>query len=194
MSQPSSNQSRDSYAGDLAIQAGIIDPRIVPTNGGRGYLYVRVAGDKGSTATIGVFRKLDFGKTTNWEPLSNVIPPIKPVCVYAVPGTVSIGDFVYIAGSGIVDQAIANNVAKKYSIGVVIDIPVPGIGHVQVIGETPNIFSGLSVGMPVFLSDITLGGWTQTPVTGSGKWLQILGIAATDKSIHLQLEDPIRRA
>ena len=112
--------------------------------------------------------------------------------VYDCPIGVSVLDFVYVSGPNEVDKAIANDSVKKFAIGIVVEKLSTTVARVQTTGKITG-FSGLTENLPVFLSDSVLGGITQTPVTGSGKWLQILGMATDAADLSLQVNPPIGR-
>ena len=112
--------------------------------------------------------------------------------IYNCPAGVSVLDVVYISNPNEVDQAVANDNAKKFAIGIVTEKPSPTVARVLTVGKVLG-FSGLTAGTPVFLSDSVAGGLTQTPPSGSGKWLQILGMATDVNGLSLQVNPPIAR-
>jgi hypothetical protein len=105
---------------------------------------------------------------------------------------VAVGDAVYVSGPGAVDSAEANNIAKKFCIGFVSSKPNSTEAKILTTGLLIG-FSGLTPGLPIFLSDSVAGAITQTPITGSGKWIQILGVAADVDKILIQISPPIKR-
>ncbi len=113
--------------------------------------------------------------------------------IYNCPAGVAVLDVVYISNPSEVDQAIANNSAKKFAIGIVTEKPSSTVARVLTTGKIVG-FSGLTAGSPVFLSDSVLGGVTQVPPSGSGKWLQVLGMAADANALSLQVNPPTARS
>lgn len=112
--------------------------------------------------------------------------------IYNCPAGVSVLDVVYVSSPNEVDQAVANDPAKKFAIGIVTEKPSSTVARVLTVGKILG-FSGLTAGIPVFLSDSVAGGITQSPPSGSGKWLQILGMAADANALSLQVNPPIAR-
>lgn len=116
----------------------------------------------------------------------------KDLKTYNCPISLAVGDVVYSSAADEVDKAIANDIVKKHAIGIVFEKPADTVAIVVSIGKYSG-FTGLTQGDPVFLSDSVLGGVTQTPPSGSGKWLQIIGMAVDTDKIDLAFSPPIKR-
>jgi hypothetical protein len=100
------------------------------------------------------------------------------------------GDFVYIAADGSVNLAIAD-VGGFDAIGFVLDsVAAAAAATVYFEGRNTSL-SGLTVGSRYYLSDVTPGGVTLTPVDGAGKRHQFLGKAITATSISFEADDGI---
>jgi hypothetical protein len=55
-------------------------------------------------------------------------------------------------------------------------------------------FTGLTIGAPVFLDDVTPGGITQTPPTATGAIWQQIGVAISATEIRVEIGEAIERA
>jgi hypothetical protein len=110
--------------------------------------------------------------------------------IYSCPSTVEVNDFVYASNDDTVDKAQADALPKAHAIGVVIEKPSSTQARVQSFSRVGG-FSGLTAGQPVWLSEAVAGAITQTPPTGSGEWLQMVGMAVASDKVELSLQQPI---
>ena len=100
------------------------------------------------------------------------------------------GDFVAINAGGDVVRASAASGGKD-AVGFILDNASSG-NAVTVYMEGRNVdLTGLTPGARYYLSDVTPGGVTATPVSGTGKRHQFLGTAITSTSIAFEADDSI---
>lgn len=87
-------------------------------------------------------------------------------------------------------DAVANNTYNGLCIGVVINKPTATTCNVITIGLVEGLFSGLTIGKPVFVS--SSGGLTNTPPTINS--LQLMGYAVdtTVVFIHVNFNKTVR--
>ena len=111
---------------------------------------------------------------------------------FTSPASVSIGDWVYSSGNDTVDKADASDSAKYFAIGLVIEKPETTTATVQMTGVAEGVLSGLTAGLPLFLSE-TAGQETQTVVTTNGSAHQFLGMALNTTDALINIESPIER-
>lgn len=102
------------------------------------------------------------------------------------------GDFVYVLVGGTVMKADATTFAKR-AMGYVIS-SVLNAGNATVYFDDSNSsLSGLTPGSTYYLS-ATSGVATLTAPTTSGQFVQVLGIATSATSLHVNIKEPIQRA
>lgn len=103
---------------------------------------------------------------------------------------ISTGAFVYINSTGEVANASAA-VSGTPAIGFVLETFTTGQpATVYFEGQNTGL-TGLTVGARYYLSDATAGGVTTTPVSGTGKKHQFLGVAVTSTTISTEISDHI---
>lgn len=102
---------------------------------------------------------------------------------YLAGGTVNMGDAVYLASDGDVEQADANTAASVEAIGVVVagsdagETAFEAGDAVTVVTYGPvGGFSSLNEGVKQYVSE-TAGAVTETAPTGSGTWTKTFGYA-----------------
>lgn len=101
------------------------------------------------------------------------------------------GDFVAITSAGAVRASAAAGGSQAQAIGFVVSSFASGAtATVYYDGINPGV-TGLTVGSRYYLSDITPGGLTATPVSGTGKLHQYLGTANTTTSLAFKADDGI---
>jgi hypothetical protein len=112
---------------------------------------------------------------------------------FTYAGGISVGDAVYINGSGFVVRASASAEATARTVGFVtaVDLPAVGQAKIQVAGES-SIFSGLTAGKRYILSK-TAGAILEEDDIGNaaypdsnGEVLQIVGIATSSSDLLIQ--------
>lgn len=123
-------------------------------------------------------------------------PSLLPVGIGAdvaiVPAgeALSAGDFVYIAADGTANRAVAD-VGGFDAIGFTLDSVTAGADTTVYFEGRNTSLTGLMVGARYYLSDVTPGGLTSTPVIGAGKRHQFLGKAITAESLSFEADDGI---
>lgn len=100
------------------------------------------------------------------------------------------GDFVYINASGEVAKSSATSGGYDAD-GFVLSSFLSGAAALVYFEGRNTALSGLTVGARYYLSDSTPGGFTDTPVTGTGKRHQYLGKAITATSLAFEADDSI---
>jgi hypothetical protein len=105
------------------------------------------------------------------------------------PATVSIGDVVYISGSGAVDKAFAAPpTPTPDAIGFVTKKPTATTCRVENNGLSPSIYVGLVPGSTYYLSDVTPGAITLVPPSASGSTVQEVGTAASPTQLIFNID------
>jgi hypothetical protein len=104
----------------------------------------------------------------------------------------SAGDFVYITAGGTVMKADATTFAKRAMGYVLVSVANAGTATVF-FDESNSSLSGLTPGSNYFLS-ATAGVATLTAPTTSGQYVQLLGIATSATSLHVNIAESILRA
>lgn len=98
-------------------------------------------------------------------------------------GALSAGDLAYIVPStGLIARASAA-VAGNPAVGFVLVASLTGAPATIFFSGRNTAVTGLTVGSRYYLSDTTPGSITATPVVGSGKLHQFVGVAATATSL-----------
>jgi hypothetical protein len=105
----------------------------------------------------------------------------------------SAGAFVYVRSDGQIANASAA-AGGNAAIGFVLSAVTSGAAALVYFEGRNTALSGLTPGARVYLSDTTAGGFTTTPVTGTGKLHQFLGRAVTATSLAFEHDDHIVRA
>lgn len=104
---------------------------------------------------------------------------------FTAGGTVNVGDVVYIASDGDVEQADANLAASAEGAGIVVAGPnsataIAAGDPVSVVMMGPvGGFSGLADGSPYFVS-ATAGKLADAAPSGAGSWTHGMGRAESD--------------
>lgn len=116
-------------------------------------------------------------------------PSLMPVGIVAdtqtanASGALSAGDLAYIVPTtGLIARATAA-AAGNPAVGFVLAASLTGAPATIFFSGRNTGVSGLTPGTRYYLSDATPGGVTATPVTGSGKLHQFVGVAATATSL-----------
>jgi len=110
----------------------------------------------------------------------------------------SVGDFVCIAddppnGHDLVGKADPANFAKMPAVGVIISKSSPTRCLVQWLGETPNIFTGLSSGEVYFVGvDAKIAEAPPVPTTVP-LFAQFMGVATAPTRLYLRPNDHMVR-
>jgi hypothetical protein len=110
----------------------------------------------------------------------------------------SVGDFVCIAddppnGLDVVAKADPSDFAKMPAVGVIISKSSPTHCLVQWLGETPNIFTGLSSGEVYFVGeDARIAEAPPTPTTVP-LFSQFMGVATAPTRLYLRPNDHMVR-
>lgn len=99
------------------------------------------------------------------------------------PVGVSVGSIVYVSGANTVDKALAKK-ANPDAIGIVIRKPTTTTCLVISHGKA-GVFSGLTPGGVYYLSADTAGEVTDTPPSGVGDKVQLLGIAINSTDLYM---------
>jgi len=108
-------------------------------------------------------------------------------------GAVAVRDAVYVDGSGKVQKANAAAIGTMPAIGFALEVlALDSSGKVQIDGIVSG-FTGLTPGAPVFVDATTPGAVTQTPPTGVGKVVQIIGHAFSATEVEIERQQPIKR-
>lgn len=98
-------------------------------------------------------------------------------------GALSAGDLAYVVvTTGLIARATAA-AAGNPAVGFVLAASLTGAPATIYFSGRNTAVSGLTPGTRYYLSDATPGGVTATPVTGSGKLHQFVGVAATATSL-----------
>lgn len=115
--------------------------------------------------------------------------PIGASGTYDCETTVEVGDVVYFTSSGRVDRALALT-SQPDAIGIAISKPNPGVAEVLSSGSA-KVFSGLIPGQTYFLSDTEPGKMTLTPPTVYGTKVQVVGVAASDTELYIDVDGTV---
>lgn len=102
---------------------------------------------------------------------------------FSCDASVYIGAWVYLDVSGVAQNAIATSVSASNVIGVVEQKPNSTACLVRVLGVTRELFTGLTINLPYFLSSTVAGDMTTSIPTGSGEVVLRLGTPTTDKKL-----------
>lgn len=93
-------------------------------------------------------------------------------------GAISAGDLCYVDSGGLIARA-TGAVSGHPAIGFSLTAVTTGNPATIYFSGSNTAVSGLTQGSRYYLSDTTAGGIVSTPVTGSGKLHQYVGIALT---------------
>jgi hypothetical protein len=111
--------------------------------------------------------------------------PASAVASFDCPGTVAVGDVVYLSAADTVDKASATDDTKP-AIGVVVSKPTATTAVVR-WGGTASVFAGLTPGATYYLSTVA-GTITDTAPSGSGNIVQRLGFAKNATTLFIQID------
>lgn len=143
------------------------------------------AGDAGSIVALGSNGKLD--------------PSVMPVGIGADTSTVTASenlaagalvDIFNASGTANVRNADASTTGKEAD-GFVLSAVTSGQPALVYFEGRITGLSGLTPGARYYLSDSSPGGITDTPVSGTGKVHQFIGVAIDDTSIAFEADDAI---
>jgi len=142
------------------------------------------AGDAGEFVVLGAGGKLD----------ATVLPNgIGADAITAVAGeALAAGDFVYVLANGTVMKADATTFAKR-AMGYVLSSVLNAGTATVFFDESNSALSGLTAGSNYFLS-ATAGVATLIAPTITGQFAQVLGIATSTTSLHVNIKEPILRS
>jgi len=113
--------------------------------------------------------------------------------ITAVAGeALAAGDFVYVLAGGTVMKADATAYAKR-AMGYVLTSVLNAGTATVFFDESNSALSGLTPGGNYFLS-ATPGVATLTAPTTTGQFAQVLGIATSATSLHVNIKEPIQRS
>lgn len=107
---------------------------------------------------------------------------VPDVFVSTASGALSAGDLVYVTSGGLIARASAA-AAGNAAIGFVLAASLTGAAATAYFSGRDTAVSGLTVGSRYYLSDSAAGQVTITPVTGSAKLHQFVGVAITTTSL-----------
>lgn len=120
--------------------------------------------------------------TGRWDQSLMPVGVVPDVYVSTASGALSAGDLVYETAGGLIARASAA-AAGNPAIGFVLAASAPAAAATMFFSGRDTAVSGLTVGSRYYLSDSTPGGLTLTPVTGSTKLHQFVGVAITTTSL-----------
>lgn len=120
--------------------------------------------------------------TGRWDQSLMPVGVVPDVYVSTASGALSAGDLVYPTAGGLIARASAA-AAGNSSLGFVLAASAPAAAATMFFSGRNTAVSGLTVGSRYYLSDSTPGGITLTPVSGSGKLHQFVGVAITTTSL-----------
>lgn len=107
---------------------------------------------------------------------------VPDVFVSTASGALSAGDLVYVTSGGLIARASAA-AAGNPAIGFVLAASAPAAAATAYFSGRDTAMTSLTVGSRYYLSDSAAGGVTATPVTGSSKLHQFVGVAITTTSL-----------
>lgn len=111
-----------------------------------------------------------------------------PLGTYTVPGTVAVGDTVYVTGASTADKASnAAFATAGGAVGIVVQKPTGTTAVVALAGEVSTL-SGLTAGLTYFLG--TAGAVTATPPTSAGQVVRRIGVAKSATTLSLDIGEP----
>ena len=151
----------------LGLQNAIVEPSAAPSGGGVFYASSGNAYWMDSTGTKSQLNVSTFQASCT--------------------ASESIGDLVYLSGSGAVTKADATTVATAPAIGIIVNKPSATVCDVRVGTAIISGFSGLVAGQKQFLST-TAGGMTSTAPSTLGNVVQEIGRAITATQILMQID------
>lgn len=110
----------------------------------------------------------------------------------------SVGDFVCISdnppnGHDMVGRADPANFTKMPAVGVIISKSIPTMCLVQWLGETPNIFTGLSSGEVYFVGEDARVAEVPPVPTTVPLFTQFMGVATAPTRLYLRPNDHMVR-
>lgn len=105
-------------------------------------------------------------------------------------GALSAGDAVYVTSGGLIARASAAAAGNGADGFVLVASLAAAAATIYFEGRNTGV-TGLTVGSRYYLSDVTPGGITATPVSGSTKLHQYVGKAITTTSLAWEADDPI---
>lgn len=106
---------------------------------------------------------------------------------------VTVGDTVYINGSGVAIKAQANAISTSNVVGVVTAKASSTSCTLQTCGYTGSIFSGLTPGATYFLSNSSSGALTTSFPTSSGHAIAPVGKAYSASVLIINIQTRIIR-
>ena len=100
--------------------------------------------------------------------------------------SVNLNDAVAITAADTVEQAEADNAARRPAAGIVVSKPTATSCIIRYSGELAG-FTGLTPGATYYL-DVTPGGITLTPPSGGGDVRQVVGAALNTTTLIVDIE------
>lgn len=111
-----------------------------------------------------------------------------PTGTYTVPGSVSVGDVIYVTGSNTADRASNAAVATaRGAVGIVVQKPT-GTTAVAILAGEVGTLSGLTAGVAYFLG--TNGALVAVPPTSAGSVVRRIGVAKNATTLSLTIGEP----
>ncbi len=129
--------------------------------------------------------------TGRWDATLMPVGIVADVLVSTASGALTAGDLVYETAGGLIARASAA-AAGNAAIGFVLASSAPGAAATMYLGNARNTaVAGLTVGSRYYLDAATAGAITLTPVSGTGKLHQFVGIAISATSLNFEYTEPI---
>ena len=120
------------------------------------------------------------------------LTPVAQIRRYNAGGAITVGNAVYVASDGDIEQADGDVVTSAQAIGIVVAIGSAG-ATVAAAGDRCDVcvfgpvtgYSGLTPGLPVYVS-VTAGSMDQTLSATTGDFNVIIGYAESATTIFVQ--------
>jgi hypothetical protein len=130
---------------------------------------------------------------SSWEIVAAYLPtsPTPPVSggdIFDCPASIVVGDAVYLDSSGEVDKAFAGIPTTPPAIGIVVEKPTTTSARVVALGKSGSVFVGLVAGSQYYLSDLVVGGVTDTPPDEDSERFQIVGTAVSASEMYIAVD------
>ena len=102
---------------------------------------------------------------------------------------ITIGQVVYVTATGTVDLALATTAGHALSIGVVADASIASnaAGNIAMEGIVTGL-TGLTIGVPYYLSDVTAGLLTSTAPSATGSYIAPIGVAISATAMKISIQ------
>ena len=134
------------------------------------------------------------GDIEELQPGDEISDPSPDKVTYTTGEDIAAFDAVYLSAADTVMKAKANSAATMPAIGVALSAVLSGNPiEVQIKGLITGM-TGLTAKAKYYVSEATAGLLTATAPTGSGEFVQHIGIAKSTTALILNIKRPIKRA